>query len=68
MDSVVFGALSSWGLSPQFVALATIMVVNIRNQKLIITELSKGLRGVSDRVLVLETKDAQSNKSRTFTK
>lgn len=62
MDGVLFGALSTWGLSPQFVALTALMVVNIRNQKLIITELSKGLQGVSDRVLVLETKDAQSNK------
>ncbi|MEZ8824331.1 hypothetical protein AB6E04_08205 [Vibrio amylolyticus] len=59
MDGVVFGALSELGVPPQFVALAALMVVNIRNQKLIISELSKGLRGVSDRVLVLETKDAQ---------
>lgn len=60
MESVIFSALSDWGFSPQFLALAGLMVVNLRNQNHIIKEIAKGMRNVSDRVLVLETKQNES--------
>ncbi|WP_261889493.1 hypothetical protein [Vibrio cortegadensis] len=55
MESTLFNALVEWGISPQFLVLGILMIINIRNQNHIIQELSKGLRAVSDRVLVLET-------------
>lgn len=60
MESAIFSALKGLEFSPQFLVVIGLMVVHLRNQNEIIKEIVKGMRSVSDRVLVLETKQNES--------
>ena len=60
MESAIFSALTGLEFSPQFLVVIGLMVIHLRNQNEIIKEIVKGMRSVSDRVLVLETKQNES--------
>lgn len=63
MEVGLFNFLTEWGLTPQLAILATLLVWNVANQHKIIKELSNVLQAISDRVLILETKDEERTKA-----
>ncbi|EGA69572.1 hypothetical protein VISI1226_13658 [Vibrio sinaloensis DSM 21326] len=56
MESALINALASWGVSPQFLVLAALMMMNMRSQNKINRELTTAFREMRERVLVVETK------------